>query len=64
MEPNHHQDISGFMSRKIEALALHASQLADGGIGFFEEWLPAEAAEAGKKIGVDHAESFRVLRLD
>jgi LmbE family N-acetylglucosaminyl deacetylase len=64
MEPNHHQDISGFLSRKIEALALHASQVADGGIGFFEEWLPVEAADAGKKIGVEHAESFRVLQLD
>ena len=64
MEPNQYQDITGFLSRKIEALALHASQLADGGIGFFEEWLPAEAADAGTKIGVEHAESFRVLQLE
>jgi LmbE family N-acetylglucosaminyl deacetylase len=63
MEPNTHQDITGFLTKKIDALALHASQLADGGIGFFEEWLPAEAVEAGKRIGVDHAESFRVLQL-
>jgi LmbE family N-acetylglucosaminyl deacetylase len=64
LEPNHHQDISGFMERKVQALALHASQIADGMIGFFEEWLPLEAVEAGKKIGVQHAESFRVLKLD
>ncbi len=64
LEPNHHQDITGFMERKVQALALHASQVADGMIGFFEEWLPQEAVEAGKKIGVQHAESFRVLQLD
>jgi LmbE family N-acetylglucosaminyl deacetylase len=63
MEPNQHQDITGFLARKIEALALHASQVADGGIGFFEEWLPTEAVEAGRKIGAEHAESFRVLQL-
>jgi len=33
-------------------------------LGFFEEWLPAEAVENGKKIGVQHAEAFRVLRLE
>jgi LmbE family N-acetylglucosaminyl deacetylase len=63
MEPNHHQDISGFMEQKVEALRLHESQVADGQIGFFEEWLPKEAVEAGKQIGVQHAESFRVLQL-
>ncbi len=63
MEPNHHQDVTGFMQRKVEALRLHASQVADHQIGFFEEWLPKEAVEAGKRIGVQHAESFRVLQL-
>jgi hypothetical protein len=32
-------------------------------LGFFEDWLPKEAAESGAKIGVEHAESFRVLNL-
>jgi len=63
MEPNHHQDVTGFMDRKVEALRLHESQVADGQIGFFEEWLPKEAVEAGKRVGVQHAESFRVLQL-
>ena len=32
-------------------------------LGFFKEWLPNEAAENGKMIGVEHAEAFRVLNL-
>jgi hypothetical protein len=32
-------------------------------LGFFGEWVPKEAAEAGAAIGVEHAESFRVLDL-
>ena len=63
LEPNHYQDITGFMERKLKALGLHASQVKGGMLGFFEEWLPAEAAENGRKIGVEHAEAFRVLNL-
>jgi LmbE family N-acetylglucosaminyl deacetylase len=62
-EPNHHEDVTGFMKTKVDALAAHASQVAGEGIRFFEEWLPKEAADAGAKIGVEHAESFRVLDL-
>ena len=61
-EPNHHEDITGFLGRKVEALARHESQLAEG-IRFFEEFLGREATEAGEKIGVEHAEEFRVLDL-
>jgi LmbE family N-acetylglucosaminyl deacetylase len=61
-EPNHTEDISGFFTAKIEALAAHASQLAEG-IRFFEEMLETEAVEAGAKLGVTHAEEFRVLDL-
>jgi LmbE family N-acetylglucosaminyl deacetylase len=61
-EPNHQEDITGFFSRKIEALARHESQLSEG-IRFFEEFLGEEAVEAGTKIGVEHAEEFRVLDL-
>jgi hypothetical protein len=32
-------------------------------LGFFEQWLPMEAAENGRKIGKEHAEAFRVLQL-
>lgn len=61
-EPNHAEDVSGWFERKLAALAEHASQLAEG-IRFFEEFLTEEAVAAGKKIGVEHAEEFRVLDL-
>jgi len=63
-EPNHHEDVTGFMGAKVAALAAHVSQVQGEGIRFFEEWLPREAEEAGRKIGVRHAESFRVLDLE
>jgi LmbE family N-acetylglucosaminyl deacetylase len=62
--PNHHQDVTGFLERKMAALAEHRSQVEGDMLGFFDQWLPQEAEEAGRKIGVKHAESFRVLRLD
>jgi len=61
-EANRTVDITGMLATKIEALAAHASQLAEG-IRFFEEFLTTDAAEAGAKIGVEHAEEFRVLDL-
>jgi LmbE family N-acetylglucosaminyl deacetylase len=61
-EPNHHEDITGFLQRKVDALAEHESQLSEG-IRFFEEFLEKDAVEAGAKIGVEHAEPFRVLDL-
>ena len=62
-EPNHHEDVTGFVDRKVDALLAHESQVTGDGIRFFREWLPREAEEAGAKIGVAHAESFRVLDL-
>ena len=64
IEPNLHQDITGFLEIKLSALAEHRSQVEGDMLGFFREWLPAEAEENGKKIGVQHAEAFRVLTLD
>ncbi|MEP6759398.1 MAG: PIG-L deacetylase family protein [Actinomycetota bacterium] len=61
-EPNRTVDITGHMQTKIDALAAHASQLTEG-IRFFEEFLTKDAVEAGATIGVEHAESFRVLDL-
>jgi LmbE family N-acetylglucosaminyl deacetylase len=61
-EPNHHEDITGFLQCKVDALAKHESQLSEG-IAFFEEFLGRDAVEAGEKIGVEHAEAFRVLDL-
>jgi len=64
LEPSHYQDITGFMDVKLKALAEHRSQVQGGLFGFFEEWLPTEAEENGRRIGVQHAEAFRVLTLD
>jgi LmbE family N-acetylglucosaminyl deacetylase len=61
-EPNHVEDITGHFATKVAALAEHASQLAEG-IRFFEEFLEKDAVESGAKIGVQHAEEFRVLDL-
>lgn len=61
-EPNHREDITGFLQVKIDALAAHASQLSEG-IAFFEEELDREAREAGEAIGVEQAEAFRRLDL-
>lgn len=64
LEPSHYQDVTGFMDLKLKALAEHRSQVQGGMLGFFEEWLPTEAEENGRKIGVKHAEAFRVLQFD
>jgi LmbE family N-acetylglucosaminyl deacetylase len=61
-EPNHVEDISGYFAAKVAALAKHDSQLSEG-IRFYEEFLGKDALEAGEKIGVEHAEEFRVLDL-
>ena len=61
-EPNQTVDITGHLQTKIDALGAHASQLAEG-IRFFDEFLTKDAEEAGAKIGVQHAEEFRVLDL-
>jgi LmbE family N-acetylglucosaminyl deacetylase len=61
-EPNRVEDVTGHFQAKVDALACHASQLAEG-IAFFEEFMEKDAADAGAKIGVDHAEEFRVLDL-
>jgi LmbE family N-acetylglucosaminyl deacetylase len=61
-EPNHREDITGFLRRKIDALAAHVSQLAEG-IAFFEDELEKEAKAEGESLGVEHAETFRRLDL-
>lgn len=61
-EPNHAEDISGYFATKVAALAKHDSQLSEG-IRFYEDFLGKDAVEAGDKIGVEHAEEFRVLDL-
>jgi LmbE family N-acetylglucosaminyl deacetylase len=63
LEPTHREDVSGYMENKLTALGKHASQVEGGMLGFFEEWLVKEAAAEGERIGADHAEPFRVLKL-
>ena len=62
-QANHREDISGYLPRKLEALFAHRSQIDADMLGFFEGWLPTEAAENGRMIGVEHAEAFRMLTL-
>jgi LmbE family N-acetylglucosaminyl deacetylase len=64
VEPNLYEDVTGFMDRKLEALREHKSQVEGDMLGFFEQWLPVEAEENGRKIGVQHAEAYRQLQLD
>lgn len=61
-KPTLHIDISAYFERKLDALMLHASQIPDREeIGkFIGEW----DHEAGKAIGVQYAESFRVLKIN
>lgn len=63
LEPNHHEDVTGFLEAKLAALAEHRSQVEGDLLGFFEEWIPRQAEEAGRAIGVRHGESFRRLDL-
>ncbi len=64
LEPNHREDITGLLQRKIDSLSRHVSQVEGNQLGFFEDWLEEEAAEEGAKAGVEHAEAFRRLALD
>lgn len=64
LEANHYQDITGFMDVKLKALTEHRSQVEGNAIGMFEEWLPKEAEKDGKRIGVKHAEGFRVITFE
>jgi len=62
-EPNHTEDVSGFVETKIAALREHRSQLTDDQLAIFEEWIPTWARLQGKEIGAEAGEGFRVLRL-
>jgi LmbE family N-acetylglucosaminyl deacetylase len=52
-------DISAVMDRKIQALLEHRSQLGEEIIDMVRNW----DAQAGKEMGVDYAEIFRVMRF-
>lgn len=61
-ESDHVEDVTGHFQTKMDALAAHVSQVEEG-IRFFRDELEREATEAGARIGVEHAEEFRVLAL-
>jgi LmbE family N-acetylglucosaminyl deacetylase len=62
-EPNRTEPIDAASFRKkVDALALHASQITEG-IAYWDEALSRGAREAGEKVGVEFAEEFRVLDL-
>jgi LmbE family N-acetylglucosaminyl deacetylase len=63
LEPNHTEDVTGFIETKLAALEEHRSQLADDQLELFRSWLPMAAKEAGKEIGVAAGEGFRVLQF-
>jgi LmbE family N-acetylglucosaminyl deacetylase len=63
LEPNHTEDITGYVETKMAALEQHRSQLTDDQLAFFKQWMPVAAADAGKKIGVEAGEDYRVLRF-
>jgi LmbE family N-acetylglucosaminyl deacetylase len=52
-------DISADIETKIEALRHHKSQVEVGDGGFIRKW----AAEDGAKVGMQYAETFKVMKL-
>lgn len=67
LQPTHFEDISDTVETKLDALRCHVSQVGnealagaeDGAIKFVMEM----SAEAGKPLGVAHAETFKLMRL-
>ena len=66
LTPTHFQDISDYIELKLSALAAHESQVGAGedfenGV---KKWLLAGHRDGGKRVGVEHAEFFRVMKFD
>ncbi len=59
-KPSLHVDISAYFERKLDVLMLHKSQLQDR--AEVSEFIGGWDKENGKAIGVQYAESFRVLK--
>ena len=62
LEPDTWIDVGSTLERKIDALFCHASQLTETG-DWFREFLRSSAEEAGRAVGMRHAEAFRRLDL-
>jgi LmbE family N-acetylglucosaminyl deacetylase len=61
-QPTVRVDISATISRKVDALRAHASQLRDP--GKIEEWVREWAAEEGNAIGAEAGEALRLIVID
>lgn len=59
--PDHLEDISDFMEKKMEALALHASQL--GHLPNWQDRVIQWAQLTGERMGVRYAEAFKHIEL-
>lgn len=59
VKPNRYVDISSYIEQKIAALLCHKSQLDESVTPMVRAW----SAQTGRVLGVDHAESYRVLRF-
>ena len=72
LEPDHVEDVGGFLERKMDALLAHRSQLrstmriddADdaGQVEAFRARVAARLAEQGAMVGIAQGEAFRVMR--
>lgn len=62
LEPDVVIDVSDTIEAKLEAVLCHASQIEDRG-EWMREVISTRAQETGRKFGVSHAESFRLLEL-
>jgi LmbE family N-acetylglucosaminyl deacetylase len=70
-DPNHVEDITGFLERKLQALLSHRSQFRsthqiddpadDSQLQRFRRRITEWAAEQGADAGVEHGERFRLL---
>ena len=65
-EPTHYHDISSTIDLKLAALGAHVSQIGAG--EDFEngakKWVRQSNHDGGKKVGVEYAEYFQVLKFD
>lgn len=60
--PDHWEDISGTIDRRIAALACHESQVGKD-ITKLDERIRERAAKTGEKVQYEYAEEFKLLKL-
>ena len=59
VKPNRYVDVSAYIERKIAALLCHKSQVDESGVPMVPTW----SSRTGRTLGVEHAESYRVMRF-